>query len=156
MLTLSPVWHGRLRAARGLTSLLMKTLVIHPALLFFLLFLLMSHNAGSAGQMLLGEAERLVRDAPAGQVWGCESPLTPVTAFPPVSPETLQNGVPVPEALKPAPPPVMCEMKAVSREAWAAQTSGTLLLLYKAGVMFSVISGLAIWYFRRRAKGENA
>lgn len=156
MLTLSPVWHGRLRAARGLTSLLMKTLVIHPALLFFLLFLLMSHNAGSAGQMLLGEAERLVRDAPAGQVWCCESPLTPVTAFPPVSPETLQNGVPVPEALKPAPPPVMCEMKAVSREAWAAQTSGTLLLLYKAGVMFSVISGLAIWYFRRRAKGENA
>ncbi|MBS0900059.1 hypothetical protein [Pantoea dispersa] len=27
MLTLSPVWHGRLRAARGLTNLLMQTLV---------------------------------------------------------------------------------------------------------------------------------
>ena len=36
MLTLSPVWHGRLRAARGLTNLLMQTLVIHPALLSFI------------------------------------------------------------------------------------------------------------------------
>ncbi|MGX9400659.1 hypothetical protein, partial [Pantoea dispersa] len=144
-------------AARGLTSLLMQTLVIHPALLFFLLFLLMSHNAGSAGQMLLSEAERLVRDAPAGQVWGCVSQATPMKAFPPATPDELQNGAPVPDAVKlSVAPPVLCEKTALSRDAWAAQTSGTLLLLYKAGVMFSVISNLAVWHLRRRAKGEHA
>ncbi|MBS0905802.1 hypothetical protein JK229_11760 [Pantoea dispersa] len=155
MLTLSPVWRGRLRAARGLTNLLMQTLVIHPALLFFLLFLLMSHNAGSAGQMLLDEAEKLVRDAPAGQVWGCVSQARPLTAFPPAPLSVLREEAPVPEALKPAPPPVMCEMKAVSRNSWAAQTSGTLLSLYRAGVVLSVIANLAVWHLRRRAKGEH-
>ncbi|MBS0900027.1 hypothetical protein [Pantoea dispersa] len=157
MLTLTPVWHGRLRAARGMTNLLMQTLVIHPALLFFLLFLLSAHHAGGAGQMLLDEAEKLVRDAPPGQVWGCVSQASSMKAFPPATPDELQNGTPVPDAVKlSVAPPVLCEKTAVSREAWAVQTSGTLLLLYKAGVMFSVISGLAIWYFRRRAKGENA
>lgn len=157
MLTLSPVWHGRLRAARGLTNLLMQTLVIHPALLFFLLFLLSAHqHAGGAGQMLLDEAEKLVRDAPAGQVWGCVSPATPVMAFPPASLTALRDGTPVPDALKTAPPPVKCVKTAVSREAWAAKTSGTLLFLYKTAVMLSVISNLAVWHLRRRAKGEHA
>ncbi len=155
MLTLSPVWHGRLRAARGLTNLLMQTLVIHPALLFFLLFLLSAHNTGGAGQMLLSEAENLVRDAPAGQVWGCVSPATPVMSFPPASLTALRDGTPVPDALKTAPPPVKCVKTAVSREAWAAEAGSTLLFLYRTAVMLSVISGLAVWHFRRRAKGET-
>lgn len=156
MLTLSPVWHGRLRAVRGLTNLLLQALVIHPALLFFLLFLLMSHHAGSAGMLLLSEAERLVRDAPAGQVWGCVSQATPVTHFPTATPDELQNGVPAPEMLKPAPPPVMCDKGAVSRDAWAEQTSGTLFFLYQCGVLLSILSSLAMWIFRRRVTGDYA
>ncbi|MFQ1682375.1 hypothetical protein ACK08B_21265 [Pantoea dispersa] len=157
MLTLSPVWHGRLRAARGLTNLLMQTLVIHPALLFFLLFLLSAHqHAGGAGQMLLDEAEKLVRDAPAGQVWGCVSQARPLTAFPPAPLSVLREEAPVPDALKPDPTPVMCEKAAVSREAWAAEASSTLLLLYRTAVVLSVISNLAVWHLRRRAKGEHA
>lgn len=155
MLIHSPVWHGRLRAVRGLTNLLMQTLVIHPALLFFLLFLLSAHHAGSAGQMLLDEAEKLVRAAPAGQVWSCVSPARPVTSFPPAPLTALREGTPAPEVLKPAPPPVLCVKAAVSREAWAQETSDTLLLLYKAGVLLSVFSAVVMWHFRRREKGET-
>ncbi|HCR0227211.1 hypothetical protein FHW04_003836 [Pantoea sp. AN62] len=36
MLTLSPVWHGRLRAVNRVRNLLLQTLVIHPALLSFI------------------------------------------------------------------------------------------------------------------------
>lgn len=157
MLTLSPVWHGRLRAARGLTNLLMQTLVIHPALLFFLLFLLSAHHAGGAGKMLISEAEKLVRDAPPGQVWGCVSQTTPVKAFPSATPDELKNGAPVPDAVKlSVAPPVICEKAAISREAWAAEAGSTLLSLYRAAVVLSVISHLAEWYLRRRAKGEHA
>lgn len=156
MLTLSPVWHGRLRAARGLTNLLMQTLVIHPALLFFLLFLLSAHHAGGAGQMLLDEAEKLVRDAPPGQVWDCVPQGRPVKAFLPVASDEPQHGAPVLEALKPDPTPVLCEKAAVSREAWAAEAGSTLLLLYRTAVVLSVIANLAVWHLRRRAKGEHA
>lgn len=157
MLTFSPVWHGRLRAARGLTNLLMQTLVIHPALLFFLLFLLSAHHAGGAGQMLLTEAEKLLRDAPPGQVWGCVSQTTPVKAFPSATPDELKNGAPAPDAVKlSVAPPVICEKAAVSREAWAQETSSTLQLIYKDAVALSVISGLIMRLLRRRAKGENA
>lgn len=145
MLTVSPVWHGRLRAARGLTNLLMQTLVIHPALLFFLLS---AHHAGGAGQMLLGEAEKLMRDAPGGQVWGCLPQITPVTS--------LRYGAPAPEDLQEDPLPASCSKSPVSADAWAAQTSGTLLLIYKAGVLLSIITSLSVWALHRRAKGENA
>ena len=49
----------------------------------------------------------------------------------------------------------MCVKAAVSRDAWASQTNDTLLFLYKAGVVLSVLSGLAVRYFRRRVNGEN-
>lgn len=156
MLTFSPVWHGRLRAARGLTNLLMQTLVIHPALLFFLLFLLSAHHAGGAGQMLLTEAEKLLRDAPPGQVWDCVPQDRPLKAFPPATPDDIQHGAPAPDSLKPASTPVMCEKAAVSREDWAQGASTTLLFLYKTAVALSVISGLVMRLLRRRAKGEYA
>lgn len=151
MLTFSPVWHGRLRAVRGLTNLLKQTLVIHPALLFFLVFLMSAHQAGGSGQMLLDEAEKLVRDAPAGQVWGCAPPAMRMADFAPA----VNDGAPFPADFKFAPPSVRCEKAAVSREVWAAETSDTLLLLYKAGVVLSVISSLAVWHFRRLVKGET-
>lgn len=152
MLTLSPVWHGRLRAARLVQNFLLQTLVIHPALLFFLLFLLSAHGAGGAGQMLVTEAERMVRDAPAGEVWGC---VSPVESWPPVPDTSRDKAAPVSSDIRPAPPAAMCVKAAVSRDAWAAQTNDTLLFLYKAGVVLSVISGLAVRHFRRRAIGEN-
>lgn len=145
MLTLSPVWHGRLRAARGLTSLLMQTLVIHPALLFFLLFLLMSHNAGSAGRMLLNAAENLVRNAPPGQVWDCASQTPPAP--------TLRQGAPVPEDLQAGTMPAPCIKSPLSAEAWAVRTDGTLLSLYECGVLLSLTVSLATWALRRRAQG---
>lgn len=155
MLTLSPVWHGRLRAARLVQNLLLQTLVIHPALLFFLLFLLSAHGAGGAGQMLVNEAERMVRDAPAGDVWGCVSQAMPVESRPLVPDTSRDKAAPVSSDIKPAPPAAMCVKAAVSRDAWAAQTNDTLLFLYKAGVVLSVISSLAVRHFRRRAIGEN-
>ena len=138
MLTFSPVWYGRLRAARGLTNLLLQTLVIHPALLFFLLFLLSAHHAGGAGQMLLDEAEKLVRNAPAGQVWGCVSQTPPA---------------PVPEDLHADTMPAPCIKSPLSAEAWAVRTDGTLLSLYECGVLLSLTVSLATWALRRRAQG---
>ncbi|AOE42620.1 hypothetical protein BEE12_22800 (plasmid) [Pantoea agglomerans] len=149
MLTLSPVWHRHLLTANRAGNFLLQTLVIHPALLFFLLFLLNAHSPGGGGQWLLNEAEKLVRDAPAGQVWGCVSQAMPVKAFPPAPLTEPRNGASVPS------PPGMCVKAAVSRDAWAAQTNDTLLFLYKAGVVFSVISGLTVRHFRRRVNGEN-
>ena len=155
MLTLSPVWYGRLRAARRVQNFLLQTLVIHPALLFFLLFLLNAHGPGGGGQWLLNEAEALVRDAPAGQVWGCVSQAMPVETWPPVPDTSRDKAAPVSRDIRPAPPPAMCVKAAVSRDAWAAQTNDTLLFLYKAGVVLSVISSLAVRHFRRRVNGEN-
>ncbi|MEN4633227.1 hypothetical protein ABEG88_22480 [Pantoea agglomerans] len=155
MLTLSPVWHGRLRATNRAGNFLLQTLVIHPALLFFLLFLLNAHGPGGGGQWLLNEAEALVRDAPAGQVWGCVSQAMPVETWPPVPDTSRDKAVPVSNDIRPAPPPAMCVNAAVSRGAWASQTNDTLLFLYKAGVVLSVLSSLAVRYFRRRVNGEN-
>ncbi|RAH26700.1 hypothetical protein [Pantoea agglomerans] len=155
MLTLSPVWHGRLRATNRAGNFLLQTLVIHPALLFFLLFLLSEHGPGGVGQWLLNEAEKLVRDAPAGQVWGCVSQAMPVETWPPVPDTSRDKAAPVISDIRPAPPPAMCVKAAVSRDAWAAQTNDTLLFLYKAGVVLSVILGLAVRHFRRRVNGEN-
>lgn len=155
MLTLSPVWHGRLRAARLVQNFLLQTLVIHPALLFFLLFLLSAHGAGGAGQMLVNEAERIVRDAPVGEVWGCVSQAMPVETWLPVPDTSRDKAAPVSSDIRPAPPEAMCVKAAVSRDAWAAQTNDTLLFLYKAGVVLSVLSSLAVRYFCRRVNGEN-
>lgn len=156
MLTLSPAWHGRLRAAGRVRNLLLQTLVIHPALLFFLLFVLGAHNTGSAGQMLLNEAERLVRDAPAGQVWGCAPQATREADFPPASLQTLRDGAPVPAGLKTAPPPFTCVKAPESREAWINETNGTLLMLYKTVVLLSILASLVTWGIRRLAKGACA
>ncbi|MBN1090610.1 hypothetical protein [Pantoea sp. 1B4] len=155
MLTLSPVWYGRLRATCRVQNLLLQTLIIHPALLFFLLFLLSAYGAGGAGQMLVNEAERLVCAAPAGEVWGCVSQAMPVESWPSVPDTSRDKAAPVSSDIKPAPPAAMCVKAAVSRDAWAAQTNDTLLFFYKAGVVLSVISSLAVRHFRRRANGEN-
>ncbi|MEN4709130.1 hypothetical protein [Pantoea agglomerans] len=155
MLTFSPVWHARLLTANRAGNFLLQTLVIHPALLFFLLFLLSAHGPGGGGQWLLNEAEALVRDAPAGQVWGCVSQAMPVETWPPVPDTSRDKAAPVSSDIRPAPPPALCVKAAVSRDAWAAQTNDTLLFLYKAGVVLSVLSGLAVRYFRRRVNGEN-
>lgn len=154
MLALSPVWHGRLRAVSKIQNFLLQTLVIHPALLFFLLFLLGAHGAGGAGQMLVNEAERLIRDAPAGQVWSCASRVSR-EAGPPVTDTSRDKAAPVSSDIRPAPPEAMCVKAAVSRDAWVAQTNDTLLFLYKAGVVLSVLSGLVVRHLRRRANGEN-
>lgn len=150
MLIHSPVWHGRLRAVRCLTNLLMQTLVIHPALLFFLLFLLMSHGSGGSGQMLLSEAERLVRDAPAGQVWDCRSPdvkddvSRQAPSLPP-QPETTGH-----IRVSPANVVAPCVNVAVSREDWVSDANHILLSFYKAGVLLSVAAAVAVRIFRRR------
>lgn len=155
MLTLSSVWHGRLRAARLVQNLLLQTLVIHPALLFFLLFLLSAHGAGGAGQMLVNEAERLVHDAPAGQVWSCASQATRVETWPAVPETSRDKTVPVSRDIKPAPSPVTCVKVAESHEAWAAETNSALRSLYFSGVLFSIIAGVAVRTLRRRVQGVN-
>ncbi|WP_336749847.1 hypothetical protein [Pantoea vagans] len=155
MLTLSPVWYRYLLTANRAGNFLLQTLVIHPALLFFLLFLLSAHSPGGAGQWLLNEAEKLVRNAPAGEVWGCVSQAMPVETWPSVPDTSRDKAAPVSSDIRPAPPAVMCVKAAVSRDAWAAQTNDTLLFLYKAGVVLSVISSLVVRHFRRRANGET-
>lgn len=152
MLALSPVWHGRLRAARQIQNFLLQTLVIHPALLFFLLFLLGAHGAGGAGQMLVNEAERLIRDAPAGQVWSCASRVSR-EAGPPVTDTSRDKTVPVSREIKPAPPPAKCVEVAEGREAWATETNRTLRGFYFTGVLFSIIAGVAMRILRGRAQG---
>ncbi|KYN62852.1 hypothetical protein IU46_021930 [Pantoea agglomerans] len=152
MLTLSPVWHGRLRAARLVQNLLLQTLVIHPALLFFLLFLLSAHGAGGAGQMLVNEAERLMRDAPAGQVWSCTSRVLR-EAGQSVPDTSRDKTASVSREIKPAPPPVACVKAAESLEAWATETNSTLRGLYFSGVLFSIIAGVAVRALRRHAQG---
>lgn len=153
MLTLSPVWYGRLRTARRVQNFLVQTLVIHPALLFVLLFLLCAHSAGGAGHLLISEAERLIRDAPAGQVWSCASQATRVETWPAVPETSRDKTVPVSRDIKPAPSPAICVKAAVSREAWAADTNNMLRSLYFTGVLFSIIAGLAVRILRRRAQG---
>ena len=153
MLLLSPAWQAKLRIARQLQSLLLQTFVIHPALLFFLLFLLMSRGSGSSGQLLLREAERLVRDAPAGQVWDCRAPAGKGEAtrqdlpFPPqpVTTDTIR--------VTPAPAVTSCVNVAVSREDWVADANHILLSFYKGGVLLSIAASLAVRIFRRRTHG---
>lgn len=153
MLTLPPVWHGRLRATNRAGNFLLQTLVIHPALLFFLLFLLSAHSSGGAGQWLLNEAEALVRDAPAGQVWGCVSQAMPVETWPPVPDTSRDKAAPVSSDIRPAPPPVTCVKATESRDAWATETDSTLRSLYLTGVLFSIIAGVAVRTLRRHAQG---
>ncbi|MBK5017681.1 hypothetical protein [Pantoea sp. S62] len=155
MLTLSPVWHGRLRATNRAGNFLLQTLVIHPALLFFLLFLLRAHSSGGAGQWLLDEADALVRDAPAGQVWGCVSQAMPVETWPPVPDTSRDKAVSVSSDIRPAPPPVKCVKAAESRDAWATETDITLRSLYLTGVLFSIIAGVAVRTLRRHAQGVH-
>lgn len=153
MLTLSPVWHGRLRAVRQIQNFLLQTLVIHPALLFFLLFLLSAHSAGGAGHLLVSEAERLIRVAPAGQVWSCASQATRVESWPSVPDTSWDKAVPVSSDIRSAPPPATCVKAAESRDAWATETDSTLRSLYFTGVLFSIIAGVAVRTLRRRAQG---
>lgn len=155
MVTLSPVWHRHLLTANRAGNFLLQTLVIHPALLFFLLFLLSAHSSAGAGQWLLNEAEALVRDAPAGKVWGCVSQAARVETWPPVTDALRDMAAPVSSDIKPAPSPVMCVKATMSRDAWAVETNSTLLFLYKSSVVFSVISRLAVRHLRRLVNGEN-
>lgn len=112
MLALSPVWHGRALAVRRLANFVLQTLVIHPALLFFLLFLKISMDAGSGGQMLLNSAENLVRDAPASQVWGCHPSPKPMP--PDLSGTAKKGSTEKFLELKPAPVPVLCKRGATT------------------------------------------
>ncbi|MGE9553654.1 hypothetical protein ACQPT2_21255 [Erwinia amylovora] len=154
MLTLSPVWHRRLKATRGLTNLVFQTFVIHPALFFFLLFLLAAHNIGNVGSMLLNEAERIVRDAPEGQVWDCISPASAVTEFPSIPPAAPELDDSAPATVKAAPERVACVKTAVSRKVLAGEINSILLSLYKTGVLLSIISSMAILFIRRQKSGR--
>ncbi|OAD97874.1 hypothetical protein [Pantoea sp. OXWO6B1] len=154
MLALSPVWHGRAVAVRRLANLVLQTLVIHPALLFFLLFLWISMNAGSGGQMLLNSAESLVRDAPASQVWGCQPSPEPT---PPDVSGTAKTGTAEKfSELKPAPVTVLCKREPVSRDAWVEQTNNTLWMLYKSGVLLSLCLSICVWVYLGHAKGKKS
>ncbi|MGP2417050.1 hypothetical protein ACWXV6_21985 [Pantoea ananatis] len=156
MLALSPVWHGRAVAVRRLANFVLQTLVIHPALLFFLLFLKISMDAGSGGQMLLNSAENLVRDAPSSQVWGCHPSPKPM---PPDLSGTAKTGSTgkFPE-LKPAPVPVpvLCKREPVSRDAWVEETNNTLWMLYKSGVLLSLCLSICVWVIRGHAEGKKS
>jgi len=154
MLVLSPVWHGRAVAFRRLANFVLQTLVIHPALLFFLLFLKISMGTGSGGQMLLNSAENLVRDAPASQVWGCHPYLVPTLRDVAGTAKTA-NAEKFPE-LKPAPVPVLCKRAPVSRDAWVEQTNNTLWMLYKSGVLLSLSLSICVWGYRGHAKGKKS
>ncbi|WP_261643047.1 hypothetical protein [Erwinia mallotivora] len=149
-MTLSPVWHRRLKATRGLTNLVCQTFVIHPALFFFLFFLLAAHNSGTVGSMFLNEAERIVRDAPEGQVWDCISPASAVTEFPSIPPAAPELDDSALANLKAAPARVACVKTAVSRKVLAGELNSILLSLYITGVLLSIISSTAILLIRRR------
>ncbi|QKJ89294.1 hypothetical protein PMPD1_4396 (plasmid) [Paramixta manurensis] len=151
MLTLSPLWHGRLRSAHSLTNLLLQTFVIHPALLFFMLFLLGAHNTGGAGQMILNEADKLVRDAPPGSVWACVQQATRGTTFPTVPLKSLRDDAPVSSDLRTAPPSNLCVKAPQNRADWVNEFNSTLLLLYKVGVTLSLLAHGIVWSIRRRA-----
>lgn len=154
MLVLSPVWHGRALAVRRLANFVLQTLVIHPALLFFLLFLKISTGAGSGGQMLLNSAENLVRDAPASQVWGCHPSPKPMPSD--LSGTAKTGSTEKFPELKPAPVPVLCKREPVNRDAWVEQTNNTLWILYKSGVLLSLCLSICVWGYRGHAKGKKS
>lgn len=154
MLVLSPVWHGRALAVRRLANFVLQTLVIHPALLFFLLFLKISMDAGSGGQMLLNSAENLVRDAPTSQVWGCHP--SPKSMPPDLSGTAKKGSTEKFLELKPAPVPVLCKREPVNRDAWVEQTNNTLWMLYKSGVLLSLCLSMFVWGYRGHEKGKKS
>jgi len=156
MYSISPAWRVRLRTAFQVRDLLLQTFFIHPALLFFVLFLLLSHHAGSSGEMLLRQAENLVRDAPDGQVWDCRTPTAEGGT-------TRQELSLPPHAMTPdniratsAPAVAPCVNVVVRREDWVSGMNSVLLSLYLCGVIFSVIASLAIRGIRRRAQRGNS
>ncbi|MEG3126665.1 hypothetical protein SC171_16610 [Pantoea cypripedii] len=150
MYSISPVWRVRLRTAFQVRDLLLQTFVIHPA------FLLLSHHAGSSGEMLLRQAENLVRDAPDGKVWDCRTPTAEggttrqELSLPPhaMTPDNIRA--------TPAPAVAPCVNVVVRREDWVSGMNSVLLSLYLCGVVFSVIASLAIRGIHRRAQRGNS
>lgn len=139
MFLLNHTWRTRFdKAAAFLTPptfFLLRTLVVHPAILAVLFLLLMCR--GNIGEGLLSGAEGLVRDAPAGQVWACER-------------ISLQGSVPsVDEAAE-----VECRRQAVSRSTWVEEANRSMVTFYKTGVLLSLLASLLTWLIRRQASAR--
>ncbi|MFE0587849.1 hypothetical protein [Pantoea vagans] len=124
MFLLNHTWRTRFdKAAAFLTPstfFLLRTLVVHPAILAVLFLLLMCR--GNIGEGLLSGAEGLVRDAPAGQVWACER-------------ISLQGSVPSADETA----EVECRRQVVSRSAWVEEANRSLVTFYKTAVLLSLM-----------------
>lgn len=127
---LNETWRERLEKAARLTRpaslFLLRTLVIHPALLALLIYLLVSW--GSAGEMYLNAAENLVRDAPAGQVWQCRENDNKQDVL--IAPLAHQSD---------------CSRQAISGEQYVSEVNATLMSIYQAGGMLSLMASALTW-----------
>lgn len=133
MFLLSHTWRIRLDKAAACctpaTAFLLRTLVTHPAIMGILLLLLMCR--GNIGEGLLKGAETLVRDAPAGQVWTCET-------------DVQDMSLPTRQDLTSE-----CRQLPVPREVWAEGANDQLLIFYKTAVMLSLTASAVMWLIRR-------
>ncbi|WP_367144146.1 hypothetical protein [Pantoea stewartii] len=148
MLLISSVWQARLTAVQRVGKLTLQTFVVWPALLFFFLFLLSANKAGSGGQLLLTWAEEALRDAPAGQAWGCQvhQASQNLTA--------ISTGEHATDRIAPPQSPVAepCVRAAVSRDVWIDEANNLLREYYEICVLISGFAGFSAWYLRSRAK----
>lgn len=133
MFLLSHTWRIRLDKAAAfstpVTTFLLRTLVTHPAILGTLLLLLMCR--GNVGEGLLKGAEMLLRDAPAGQVWICETD-GPDKSFPARQDLSAE-----------------CQQQPVPGDVWADGANDQLLIFYKTAVMLSLTASGVMWLIRR-------
>lgn len=129
-------WRTRLDKAAAFitpaTFFLLRTRVVYPAIMGMLFLLLMCK--GNIGDWVLKGAEERVRDAPAGQVWAFESPAIPDRVL-------LVSVTAVAE----------CNRQAVPRSVWVDEANRSLVLLYKTGVLISLIASVLTWLIRHRA-----
>ncbi len=148
MILISPVWQARLTAVQRVGKLTLQTFVVWPALIFFFLFLLSANKAGSGGQLLLTWAEEALRDAPAGQAWGCQVHQTSQNLT------AVSTGEHATDRTAPPQPPVAepCVRAAVSRDVWIEETNDSLRGFYETCVLISGLAGFSAWYLRSRAK----
>jgi hypothetical protein len=133
MFLLSHTWRIRLDKAAAfstpVTAFLLRTLVTHPAILGTLLLLLMCR--GNIGEGLMKGAETLLRDAPVGQVWTCETGVQDMS-------------LPTRQVLT-----SVCQQQPMPRDVWADGTNDQLLVFYKTAVMLSLTVSGVMWLIRR-------
>lgn len=137
MLSLSEVARHRLLKATQLSRWLARicgfTFITGPAVLFFVFFLI---NRAPPGEMLMLQAEKMLRGAPTGQVWGCKEPSAEPPPF-----TDLKSLPPVQDASA----PFSCERQAEAPDVWISRINSAFRNDYRFFCVLSLLTALAVW-----------